>query len=487
MLERICLVTLVVLVVTLGIARGADVRRGIGTTWLALLATIAASAAVRAADLTPEEARPIAKEAYVYGFPLVENYRVMHAYAVDRNNAEFKAPFNQIKNVAHTFTADDHSSPVANADMQYSFAWLDLRAEPVVLTVPPMEKGRYFSIQLTDLYSHNFDYLSTRTIGNGGGSYVIAGPSWKGAPPKGIRKMLRAETELVLAAYQTQLINPYDLENVKKIQAGYTVRPLSAFLGKPPPPAAPAIDFVAPLTPYDEHNSLAFFGVLNFVLQFCPTQPSEAGLRARLATIGVEPGKPFAIDARSPEMQHALGGGMAEGQGEITVRRLGATSAAALFGTRASFKGDYVNRAAGAQAGIYGQSKEEGWYPVYNADVYGRLFNAADHRYVLHFTPDTLPPVNGFWSLTVYDLPQQLLVPNPLNRYLVNSSMLPDMLRDADGGLTIYIQATSPGADKERNWLPVPNGAFVMALRLHWPKAAAFDGTWTPPPVKPVE
>ena len=469
----------------------------IGARWVARLASLlgaasvllagSAACAADAADLTPAEARQIAKEAYIYGFPLVDNYRVMYAYAVDRNNAEFKAPFNAIKNLGRVFTSDDRSVPTANSDTPYSFAWLDLRAEPIVLTIPPMEKGRYFSVELVDLYTHNFDYLGTRTIGNGGGSFLIAGPNWKGTTPKGIRKVLHAETELVLAGYRTQLLSPYDLENVKQIQAGYAVRPLSAFLGTPAPAAAPAIDFVAPLTPYDERNSLAFFGVLNFVLQFCPTHPSETALRERFARIGVVPGKPFPLDGLSGQMQHALAGGMAEGQGEIMQRRLAATSAAAMFGTRAYLKNDYVNRAAGAQAGIYGQSKEEASYPLYQQDADGRPFDASANRYVLRFAPKAFPPVNAFWSLTMYDLPAQLLVANPLNRYLINSAMVPDMVRDPDGGLTIYIQATSPGVDKERNWLPAPNGPFFMALRLYWPKVQAINGTWTLPPVKRVE
>ena len=170
---------------------------------------------------------------------------------------------------------------------------MDLRAEPIVLTVPTIEKERYFSIQLIDAYTFNFDYIGSRATGNDGGSFLIAGPDWKGTTPKGVKKVIRSETEFVLAVYRTQLFNPGDLDNVKKVQAGYKAQTLSAFLGQPAPKAAPAIDFIKPLTPAEEKTSLQFFNILNFVLQFCPTNPSETELMARFARIGVGAGKTF--------------------------------------------------------------------------------------------------------------------------------------------------------------------------------------------------
>src|SRR5688572_7077908 len=144
-------------------------------------------------------------------------------------------------------------------------AGADLRSEPVVRTVPAIEKERYFSVQLIDYYTFNFDYIGTRTSGNGGGSFLLAGPSWKGATPKGIKKAFRSETELAFPGYRTQLFNPDDLDNVRKVQAGYKVQTLSAFLGQPAPTAAPAIDFIKPLTPAEEKTSPEFFNILNFV------------------------------------------------------------------------------------------------------------------------------------------------------------------------------------------------------------------------------
>jgi hypothetical protein len=201
------------------------------------------------ANVTPTEARGIAKEAYIYGFPMVDSYRIEYAYFVNHDNPEFKAPWNQLRNIPRVYTPDDKAIQTPNSDTPYSMLGMDLRAEPFVLTIAPIEKGRYFSVQLIDAYTFNFAYLGSRTTGNEGGSFLIAGPNWKGEKPKGIREVIRAETELVIAAYRTQLFNPGDLENVKKVQAGYKAQPLSAFLGAPAPKAAPIIEFIKPLTP----------------------------------------------------------------------------------------------------------------------------------------------------------------------------------------------------------------------------------------------
>src|SRR6266404_5001188 len=224
----------------------------------------------RAADITPAEARTIAKEAYIYGFPLVDNYRIQYGYFVDTKNPEFKTTWNKIHNVPRVYTPADTAIQTPNSDTPYSFVGMDLRAEPMVLTVPVIEKERYFSVQLIDAYTFNFDYIGSRTTGNNGGSYVVAGPNWKGETPKGVKKVFRAETEFAFAAYRTQLFNPDDLDNVKKVQAGYKAHSLSESVGTAAPPAAPAIEFIKPLTPAKEKTSPEFFNILNFVLGYCP-------------------------------------------------------------------------------------------------------------------------------------------------------------------------------------------------------------------------
>jgi hypothetical protein len=443
----------------------------------------------RAADsLSPAEARAIAKEAYIYGFPMVDSYRIQYAYLVDRDNPEFKAPWNQIRNIARVYTPEDKTIQTPNSDTPYSIAGLDLRAEPMVLTMPVVDKGRYFSAQLIDLYTFNFAYIGSRTTGNDGGSFLVVGPGWKGDAPSGIKKVIRSETELVLVAYRTQLFNTGDLDNVKNIQAGYKVQTLSQFLGKPAPPAAPKVDFIKPLSPDQQRSSLQFFNILNFVLQFCPTDPSEQDLMARFAKLNIGPGKSFDADKLSPEMKKAVEDGMSDAWNAFsdfkkTQFETGQVTAGDAFGTREFLKNNYMYRMVAAVLGIYGNSKQEAMYPAYYVDASGQKLDGAN-RYTLHFGPDQLPPVDAFWSLTMYELPASLLVANPLNRYLINSPMLPDLKRDADGGLTLYIQHDSPGKDKESNWLPAPNGPFGMFLRLYWPKAEALDGSWKQPPLQ---
>src|SRR5437867_965426 len=456
----------------------------------AALATVLALTTVRAADITPAEARAIVKEAYIYGFPLVDNYRIQYSYFVDRQNPEFKAPWNQIHNVPRVYTPADTAIQTPNSDTPYSFVGMDLRAEPMVLTVPPIEKKRYFSVQLIDAYTFNFDYIGSRTTGNEGCSYMVAGPNWKGETPKGVKKVFRSETEFVFAVYRTQLFNPGDLDNVKKVQAGYKAQTLSAFLGTPAPKAAPVIDFIKPLTPGEEKTSPQFFNILNFVLQFCPTDPYETELMARFARIGVGAGKTMDAGKLSPEMKAAVEQGVADAWadfGELEKQfAAGKVASGDVFGTRQYLKNNYLYRMAAAVLGIYGNSKEEAMYPFYAEDEAKQKLNGAN-RYTVRFAPGQLPPVHAFWSLTMYELPKSLLVANPINRYLINSPMLPQLKKDADGGLTLLIQNESPGRDKEANWLPAPKGPFMMAMRLYWPKEEAMDGKWTAPPAKKAE
>lgn len=436
------------------------------------------------AVVTPEKARQIAKEAYVYAFPIVDSYRVQHAYFVDTNSPEFKAPWNQIRNIPRVFTPADTAIQTPNSDTPYSFAGLDLRAEPIVLTVPTIEKGRYYAVQLVDAYTFNFAYIGSRATGNDSGSFLVAGPNWKGETPKGVKQVIRSETDFVLAGYRTQLFNPADMENVKKIQAGYKVQPLSAFLGQPAPAAAPAINFINPLSPAEEKTSIQFFNVLNFALQFMPTHPGEEELRARFATIGIAPGKTIDANALSPEMKTAIEQGMADAWADLAGLQMeieaGKVTSGDLLGSREELKNNYLYRMGGTVLGIYGNSKAEAMYPVLAVDQDGQKLTGTN-RYTVHFPPGQLPPVNAFWSLTMYKMPESLLVANPLNRYLINSPMLPQLIKDPDGGITLYVQNASPGKDKEANWLPAPPGQFSTVLRMYWPKDEALNGTWKPP------
>jgi hypothetical protein len=444
------------------------------------------STRVQAQDVTAAEAQAIGKQAYIYGFPMVDSYRIQYSYFIDVKNPEYKAPWNQIYNTARVFTPADTAIQTPNSDTPYSFVGMDLRTEPIVLTVPAIEKYRYFSIQLIDAYTFNFDYIGSRTTGNDAGSFVIAGPGWKGETPAGVKKVMRSETEFVFAVYRTQLFNPNDIENVKKVQSGYKAEPLSAFLGRPAPAAAPVVDFIKPLTPDEERKSLGFFNILNFILQFTPTDPSETELMARFAKIGIGGGKTFDASKLSPEIKAAIERGMADAWADFAGLEkefaAGKVTSGDVFGTREFLKNNYLYRMAAAVLGIYGNSKQEAMYPVYAIDADGKKLDGAN-RYTLRFASDQFPPANAFWSLTMYELPASLLVANPLNRYLLNSPMLPQFKREADGGLTLLIQNESPGNEKEANWLPAPKGPFTMYMRLYWPKDEALEGKWKQPPL----
>ena len=440
-----------------------------------------------AQQLSPDEARAIAKEATIYGFPLVDSYRVQYSYFVDRSDPDFKAPWNTLVNNARLSTPDDKAIQSPNADTPYSFVGADLRAEPLVITVPAIEKDRYYSLQFIDMYTFNFAYVGSRATGNDAGKFLLAGPNWRGEKPPGVKAVIRSETEFAFVVYRTQLFNPDDIDNVKKIQAGYKVQPLSEFLAKPATPRPPAVNFITPLTAEEEPTSPEFFKVLNFVLGFCPPNPAETALMARFARLGIGPHGTFDPQALSPDMLQAIQDGMADAWAAFkdykeTQIDTGKRTSADAFGAREHLNGDYLARMSAAALGIYGNSKAEAIYPVYFVDDAKRPLSG-ENGYELRFAPGQLPPVNAFWSLTLYELPSSLLSANRLNRYLINSPMLPSLKRDADGGVTLYIQHVSPGPDKEANWLPAPSGPFFMAMRLYWPKPEARDGRWTAPPL----
>jgi hypothetical protein len=443
-----------------------------------------------AAAVSPEEARAIAKEAYIYGFPIVDNYRVMYSYFVNKDDSEYKGGWNEIHSTARVFTPADKTIQTPNSDTPYSALGADLRTEPLVLTVPPVEQNRYYSLQFIDLYTYNMAYVGSRTTGNGGGKYLLAGPNWRGVKPAGIDEVITSDTDLAMVLYRTQLFGPSDLEQVKRIQAGYRAEPLSVFLNQTAPNPAPAIDFLPPLTRDQEKTSPQFFEILSFALRFAPTLPDEQKLRDRFASIGIGPDGTYDADKLSPEMRVAIEGGMADAWAELdTLKKdkvdTGQIGSAQFFGTAADLNGNYLYRMAGAAWGIYGNTAAEALYPGLANDSAGAPLTGANN-YIVKFPSGQLPPVNAFWSLTMYEMPQSLLVENPIQRYLINSPMLSSLVPDPDGGYTIYVQNASPGVDKESNWLPAPKGPFQMVLRLYWPKPDALNGSWIAPQAEKV-
>jgi len=441
------------------------------------------------------EAKDIAEAGFVYGLPIVTNYAIMYEYAVDRNSGQFKAPFNQIKNEANVYTYKDTAVVTPNSDTPYSVVWMDLRAEPMVLSVPAVDPKRYYSIQLIDGNTFNYGYVGSRATGSDAGDYMVVGPEWKGAIPAGVKKVFRSSTQFSLALFRTQLFDAGDIGNVMKVQAGYKAQPLSAYLKQPAPPVPPAVNFPKIDKELVKTN---FFEYLDFCLQFAPALENEKEIRAKLARIGIGPGKTFNFKDLSLEHKAEMFVGMRQGERKIdeAVEKAGVPAngwrLSSLFGDAAFFNGDWLKRAAGAKAGIYGNDAAEATYPLGKFDSEGRPLDGSQYNYTLTFPAGQLPPVNAFWSVTMYDGKTQLLIENPINRYLINSPMLPTLKKNADGSLTIYIQHKSPGADKESNWLPAPNGPIYTAMRLYWPKTEApsilpvGEGTWQPPGIKRV-
>ncbi len=458
---------------------------------LAILATLPSAAEEK---VSPDETRQIAEEAFIYGFPLVMNYAVFYEYFVDKASAEYKAPPNQLYNTARVYTPKDTAVVTPNSDTPYSFVAMDLRAEPFVFCKPEIEKARYFSVQLVDMYTFNYGYMGSRTTGNGAACGMIAGPSWKGEKPEGIAHVFRSETDFSLAIIRTQLFSAADLDNVKKIQAGYRAEPLSKFQNKPAPPAAPAIVWPR----IDKKSADADpFAYLNFVLTLCPPigeAAVEASMRARFAKIGVEAGRPFEPSKLTPEQKKEMEAGVKAGLEKVkhAVATIGKDEngwrvATKGFGDRQAYAGNFTLRAAAAMAGIYGNDASEALYPMLVADSDGQSPDTGSKRYALTFPAGQMPPANAFWSITMYDRKTQLLIDNPINRYLINSPMLPDLKRDAAGALTIHIQKDSPGKGQESNWLPAANGPIFVVMRVYWPKDSALNGTWQPPPVTSVK
>ena len=438
------------------------------------------------------ETKAIAEEAFIYGLPLVMNYAVMQEFVIDKNSGQYKGPFNQISNEARVFTYKDTAVVTPNSDTPYSMLWLDLRAEPMVISVPAVEKKRYYSVQLIDGNAYNYGYIGSRATGVKAGDYLVVGPDWKGETPAGIGQVFKSTTPFALTIFRTQLFNPKDMPNVVKVQSGFKAQPLSAFLKQPAPPAAPNIDFLPATTAGIKAN---FYQYLDAALQFVPVTEEDKAIRARLATIGIGPGKTFEFKDLSAEHKAAVLLAMKEGDDKVDkylatgMKDVNGWKIGSLFGDRTFYKGDWLKRAAAAKGGIYGNDAVEAVYPMTRTDASGETLDGSKHNYTLTFPAGQLPPVNAFWSVTMYDGKTQLLIENPIGRYLVNSPMLPAMKKNRDGSLTLYIQKDSPGKAKEANWLPAPNGPIYLVMRLYWPKDTppsvlpAGEGTWKPPVV----
>jgi hypothetical protein len=436
------------------------------------------------------EIKAIAEEGLIYGLPLVMYYTSAYELFVDTTSSQYKAPIGTLTNEARVFTYEDTAVITPNSDTPYSLMEIDLRAEPTVISVPAVPKPRYYSVQLTDANTFNYGYMGSRTTGNEAGDFMVVGPDWNGEVPRQIKQVFHSTTPFSAVIFRTQLFDAADMPNVVKIQAGYKVQPLSAFLKQPAPPAPPAINY---LKANAEIAKKDFWEILDFALQYSPAGAEEVGIRAKLASIGIGAGKQFEMKNLSLGHKAAVLLGMKQGSDAVDKYIAGGGAVingwnvGSFFGDRAFYSGDWLKRAAAARGGIFGNSAIEAMYPLTRILPNGEKLDGSKHKYTLTFAKGEFPPVNAFWSVTMYDGKSQFLIKNPLNRYLINSPMLPDMKINPDGSLTLYIQKDSPGKENEANWLPAPDGPIYLVMRLYWPKESPPSilppgkGTWQPP------
>jgi hypothetical protein len=440
-------------------------------------------------SVSPQEAREIARDAYIYGYPMVITEitrRVMTNVDAPKG---LRAPVNQIAH-ARAFPDASFTDVVRpNADTLYSVMYLDVAKEPMVISVPD-SGGRYYLLPLLDMWTDVFASRGKRTSGTGAQTFAVVGPGWQGRLPNGVGA-IRAPTAIVLLAGRTQVSGKSDLPAAHRFQDGIRAVPISHY-GKPyaPPKGRidPRQDMSAPPEQVERMDAATYFALLAELMKDNPPHANDYPILERMRRIGIEPGKAFSLAAAPPEVQKALQAAPPAALKEI--KAAFARSGTLANGWRTNltaigtYGADYLHRAGVAYAGLGANVPSDAVYPTALADADGQPL-ASDKSYLLHFGKDQLPPVRAFWSLTMYN-DKQRFAANPINRYAIGDR---DKLRfNDDGSLDLIIQRDSPGPDKEANWLPTPaSGPFTMNLRLYWPERQVLDGTWAPPPVRAVE
>jgi hypothetical protein len=436
---------------------------------------------------SPKEIEQITEEAYIYAFPMLMGYRFAFATFLEPGLPSYRGPANAIHGKPATLDHNFKDVITPNADTPYSMGLLDLRAEPVVIQVPPVT-NRYYVCQFVDLFGTNPHFIGSRATGPGAGTYLAIGPGWDGTAGNEFDAVLPFDTDLAFVIGRTQSLGAEDVPALAKVMASYKLQPLSAYRGQDGP-APPQVQW--PIWNDEASRDERFIGTLNFLLSFCqPIHPSEAELMARFAQIGIGPDVPFEPDALAGEIRDALRAGVAAARETMAseARHMGQQvngwSSSDVFGTREWYGGNYLMRAVAAMAGWGGNDIIEAIYPTAREDADGEPLDGS-RSYQIEFT--TLPPAKAFWSVTMYDTSYDgmagYLVENPVNRYLINSTT-EGLVYGSDGSLTITIQHQQPRDPTQRaNWLPAPEGPFYLVMRIYWPEQAALDGSWNPPPV----
>lgn len=463
------------------------------TQALSSIALIVASSAVfplvsqAQSKITAEEAHAIGVDAYVYFYPLLTMDITRKQFTNIEPGKEFgKGPMNMFVSVPEYPPADFKGVVRSNFDTLYSIAWLDLTKEPLVIAAPDTA-GRFYLLPMLDMWSDVFASPGWRTTGTDAAQFLVTPPGWTGTVPAGLNH-LPAPTPFVWVIGRTKTDGAADYAAVHKIQAGYTVTPLSR-LGKGAEPVSvkidPAVDMkTPPKVQVDTMSAADYFAYAAELLKVHPAHGTDQPLLAQIKRIGIEPGKSFSMDALDPEIKAALETAPKDAQALMAWKV--PTLARVVNGwsmntdTMGVYGNYYLKRAIVAQVGLGANLPEDAIYPLNIGDTNGNALDGA-HKYVLHFAKDEVPPVNAFWSITLYD-PEGFQVGNELNRFAVSSWM--PFKNNADGSLDIYFQNENPGKDLEANWLPAPKGPFNLTMRLYGPKSEALNGKWNPPAVK---
>jgi hypothetical protein len=436
---------------------------------------------------SPEEAEAIATLAYGFGFPLVLMDVSREVVTAVPSAETLKAPINQFAHVAGFPDDTYHDIVSPNVDTLYSLAWLDLAAEPIVLRVPDLG-DRYYLMQICDAWTNVFAAPGTRTTGNRAGAFALVGPDWRGTLPSDVQK-IAAPTNLVWIIGRTYTAGKAEYGVVNAIQRQYELVPLGAW-GRPytPPasvPVAPGVDSkTPPVVQVGKMSAGLFLERLARLTGSNPPSTDDEPMISRLRRIGVAPGAPFAFDRLPSPIKAAIDRGIAAGRTRLAAAAKAVSEDVPAHGWRIErhlgrYGTDYATRALVAMLGLGSNLAEDAVYPITRVDGDGTKLTGAN-RYRLHFEASELPPVDAFWSVTMYNI-RQALVKNPIGRYALDDRH--PLLFNADGSLDLYLQHADPGPDKRANWLPAPPDEFSLVMRLYIPKKAVIDGSWSPPPV----
>jgi hypothetical protein len=425
--------------------------------------------------------RDTAAEAWLLGHPILENYRTLYAQAVDAADPRYVGGFGCFRHYTEPFGPGDTDVVTPNNDTPYSWAWLDLRAEPWVVSVPAID--RYYLLPFHDLDTTYAGFIGSRATGRGPGHYLLAGPGWDGPKPSGVAGVLHADSQLVGCVGRTCLAGtaPAQVRELAAVQKKYSLTPLHEFADIPEPEPAPEPAW----PPWDEERvqGLGFFAYLDFLLGFFPPPPAQLELRARLAALGVTGAGTFDPGELDAGTREAMSLGMAEARARLQAAAAVTVDSRGLFGTRARLGEDHLKRGVAADMGLYGLPQDEAWYGGWLTDDTGAALDGSAHDYRLHFTRETLPRAEFFWSATLYRLPERLLVANPINRYSIGDRT-PGLAYAAAGGLTLHISHAAPSEPGHAaNWLPAPDGPFTVVLRVYGPSHTISEGEWTLPPL----